>query len=106
MRKRRVVLAPEALADLAAISDWLRDEASATVARRYLARIKKRLAGLAHASERGTVRDDIAEGLRVIGIASSASVAFRVQDERVTVLRVVYGGQDWQSTLTTWRSAD
>lgn len=103
MRKRRVVLAPEALADLAAISDWLRDEASATVARRYLSRVKKRLAG---PSERGTVRDDIAEGLRVIGIASSASVAFRVQDERVTVLRVVYGGQDWQSALTTGSNDD
>ncbi|MCR6672682.1 type II toxin-antitoxin system RelE/ParE family toxin [Devosia ginsengisoli] len=101
MRKRRVVLAPEALADLAAISTWLREEASAAVAQRYLARIKKRLAGLAHASERGTVRDDVAKGLRVIGIAASASVAFRVQDDRVTVLRVVYGGQNWQSVLTT-----
>lgn len=70
------------------------------MARRYVGRIKASLAKLAFASERGTVRDEIMDGLRVVGILGSASVAFRVSEDRVTIFRVFHGGQDWQTALT------
>lgn len=100
MRKRRVELSPEALQDMEAIGLWLTEAASSVVARRYLARLRKRLSSLAYGSERGTVHDNLSSGLRMIGITATVSVAFRVKDDRVTVLRVVYGGQDWQAALT------
>ena len=31
----------------------------------------------------------------------SITVAFVVSDENVTILRIMYGGQDWQADLTT-----
>lgn len=99
MIKRRVVLSRLALADLRAITIWLTAEASGDVARRYIRRIREHLQRLAFASERGTVRHDVAAGLRVIGLFGNVSVAFRVKDDRVDIVRILHGGQDWKSDL-------
>ena len=100
MKRRRVILSAEAIADIEVIAAWLTEEASGAVARRYVGRVKASLAKFAFASERGTVRNEIMDGLRVVGILGSASVAFRASEDRVTILRVFHGGQDWQSALT------
>lgn len=106
MKKRRVVLSRQAIADISHIGIWLTQEASVAVARRYVGRIKTSLTDLALASERGTVRNEILDGLRVIGILGSATVAFRVSDDTVTILRVLHGGQDWQTALTAEDDVD
>lgn len=106
MKRRRVVLSAQAIADLQVIAAWLTKEASGAVARRYVSRVKASLAKFEFAGERGSVRNDIMDGLRVVGILGSASVAFRVADDRVTILRVFHGGQDWQVALTADDSQD
>jgi plasmid stabilization system protein ParE len=44
-------------------------------------------------------RDDIRPGLRVVGFERRATIAFRVEDDRVTILRIFHGGRDWQGSF-------
>ena len=46
--------------------------------------------------ERGTLRDDVRDGLRIIGFERNASVAFIVEDESVIVLRILGKGQEFR----------
>jgi len=54
---------------------------------------------LDYASERGTRRDDIRPGLRIIGFEGRVTVAFMVEAERVVVLRLFDGGANWENAL-------
>lgn len=44
--------------------------------------------------ERGTRRDDLRPGLRVVGFARRATIAFHVTDNTVTIDRILYRGRD------------
>ncbi len=46
------------------------------------------------AGERGTRRDDIRPGLRVVGFERRITIAFHVETNTVTIDRVLYGGRD------------
>lgn len=52
---------------------------------------------LATFPERGTLRNDLAPGIRVVGFERRASILFRVEGEVVRIFRVLYGGQDFPS---------
>lgn len=99
MIRRAVILAPEARADLLHLYDWIADAASPSTALSYVERIEAYLRSFDLASERGTLRDDIRPRLRVIGFERRLTIAFMVDPERVTILRVFYGGQDWETTI-------
>ena len=49
--------------------------------------------------ERGTRRDDIRPGLRVIGFERRATIVFQVLEDEVIIVRVFYGGQDYEAAL-------
>jgi len=97
--RRAVVYAPEAERDLADLYEYLADAASPAIAIAFLRRARTWLAGFDIASERGTRRDDLRPGLRVIGFERRVTAAFVVSDERVLILRLFYGGQDWGEAL-------
>lgn len=44
--------------------------------------------------ERGSVRDRVLPGLRIIGFERSASIAFRVTGDTVEILRILQRGRD------------
>jgi len=48
------------------------------------------------ASQRGHRRDDMLPGLRIVGFERRVTVAFTVDEDRVNILRLFYGGQDWK----------
>jgi plasmid stabilization system protein ParE len=107
---REVVFAPEARDDLMRLHKHLVETASPSVADRYLARLQAWFGGFAFAGERGTRRDDVRPGLRVVGFERRITAAFTVDTRRVVFLRVFYGGQDWSAVLsdqpettTLWR---
>jgi len=100
MKRRRIHYSPAAERDLEHIADWLADVASERTAIRYIQQIKWRVETLEHGAARGTLRD-AQTGLRVIGILTSVSIAFSVDDEAVNIQRVIYGGQDWLADLAT-----
>lgn len=64
----------------------------------YLGRIEQFIAKLELGPERGTRRDDIRPGLRTVGFERRLTVAFLVR-EQVTILRIFYGGRDWEGAL-------
>ena len=51
------------------------------------------------ASERRNRRDDIRPGLRITGYRRRVTIAFSVTETRVEILRIFYGGVDWEPLL-------
>lgn len=99
MNERRVVLAPEAGDDLTELYDWIAGRASPQVAMGYLERVEAFLGGLSVGSERGHLRGDVRPGLRIVGFERRLTVAFTVEEDTVTVLRVFTAGRDWESSF-------
>jgi toxin ParE1/3/4 len=97
VKRRTVIISPEARAHLLDLYDWIADAASPAIALGYIERIQAYLNGLDIASERGTARDDIRPGLRIVGFERRITIAFRVEPARVTILGVFYAGRGWES---------
>jgi toxin ParE1/3/4 len=70
-----------------------------SIALAYIERIETYCLGFDLAAERGHLRDDIRPGLRIVGFERRVTIAFSVDDARVTILRVFYGGRDWESAF-------
>jgi toxin ParE1/3/4 len=59
----------------------------------YIARIEKSCMSLQTLPERGTLREDLRPGLRVMGFERRVLTAFRVNSDSVAILRILYGGR-------------
>ena len=99
MKPRDIVFAPEARADLLALYKWISAKASPGVAMTYIDRIERYCSGFDLASQRGHARDDIRPGLRIIGFERRITISFTVTDQAVTILRLFYGGQNWDDDV-------
>jgi len=91
---REVVFAPEAQDDLLRLYDYIAVRSGPARARGYTERIASYCLDFATFPERGTRRDDLRPGLRVLGFARRVTIAFHVTTDRVTIDRVLYGGRD------------
>jgi toxin ParE1/3/4 len=96
VRTRAVTFSPEARDDLLALYDWIAAKAGPETALRYVERLESYCLGFSEASERGHRRDDIREGLRITGFERRVTIAFSVSDRQVTILRLFYGGENWE----------
>ena len=90
----RVVFSPEARADIVELYDYIAEASGAARALDYVERIERKCLNLAMFPQRGRSRSDVREGLRVIGFERSANIAFVIDERTVTILRILYGGQD------------
>ncbi len=100
MKERNVIFSPEAMEDLLALYDWIAEAAGPETAIAYIDRLEAYCLGFVAASERGHRRDDIREGLRVVGFERRITVAFTVDADRVTILRFIYAGRNWEGALS------
>lgn len=96
MQRRPVFFSKKAEGDLNWIYGTVASPAGPDIALRYVERIKRFCDGLDYASERGTLRNDIRPGLRIFGFENRVTIAFVAELERVVILRVFYGGANWQ----------
>jgi len=96
MRRRSVIQSKTANRDIVTIYFQIAEMAGHSIAERYVDRIEKYLSNFDLASERGTLRNDLMPGLRIIGFERRVTIAFTVEQTHVTVLRVFYGGKDWE----------
>jgi plasmid stabilization system protein ParE len=94
-----VVFTPEADEQLAALYRYIADTASPEIAARYTDAIVTYCEGLGTLPHRGVRRDDIRSGLRVTNYRKRAVIAFTVEIERVSIIGVFYGGQDYEAAL-------
>lgn len=99
MKRRIVEFSDDAIDDLNALYDWIADKADPVTALSYIERLEKYCRGFDVASERGELRSDIRPGLRVTGFEKRITIAFIVEDTRVVILRLFYGGRDWPELI-------
>jgi plasmid stabilization system protein ParE len=87
-------LSPEAIPDFQALYDYLWPGAGERIAAAYIGKLYAYCMELRTFPQRGARRDDLRLGLRIVGYRRKASIAFRVDGEVVTIVRVFHGGQD------------
>tara|TARA_R110000868_G_scaffold270254_1_gene529600 strand:- start:292 stop:609 length:318 start_codon:yes stop_codon:yes gene_type:complete len=93
----RIRYHPLVARDLDVIVRWILDYAGPDAAARKLAEIDAAIATLKAKPHKGSLRDEIAPGLRAIPAGRKAVIAFVVDDDAAEVLiyAVTYGGADW-----------
>ena len=89
-----VIFAPEAEEDLVSLFDYIFLNASPDRAFAYVERIRSYCLALSTFSERGSRREDLRPGLRIIGFERRVTIAFHVTASRVVVDRVLYSGRN------------
>jgi plasmid stabilization system protein ParE len=85
--------------DIVELLDYLVPLAGERISRAYVDRLIDYCAGFEVFPERGLGREDISSGLRIVGYNRKATIAFRVKNDAVTIIRIFHGGRDidWTS---------
>jgi toxin ParE1/3/4 len=96
----QIVFSSEAQNDLFDLYDYIAAHSSPERALTYIERIEEVCLGLETLPERGTRKDEVRPGLRIIGFERRVTIAFHVQSDRVTILRILYGGRDLSRALS------
>lgn len=91
--KYSVAFTRRAQADLHGLFDYLAARFSLTNAQRYVEQIEKTCLSLGTMPNRGTERSDLRPGLRTMGFRHRVTIAFRVEEDSVIILRILYGGR-------------
>jgi toxin ParE1/3/4 len=94
-----VVFTPEAEAQLIELYAYIAVEASPDIAARYAEGIVSYCESLSTFPRRGMIRDDLRPGLRVTSYRKRVVIAFEVDMQRVNIVGVFYGGQDYEAAL-------
>jgi toxin ParE1/3/4 len=89
----RVTFSPEAEADLADLEAYLAYRFYPGNAERFVARIAEACVALGHAPYRGSSREDLGTGVRVVGFERRASIYFRVTKDQIRIEGVFYRGE-------------
>jgi toxin ParE1/3/4 len=99
MRRFSVSFRPQAEADLFGLYRYIAAEAGYDVAGAYIDRIEAACLALETFPRRGTRRDDIRPGLRTMGFERRAMIVFQVSGSEVIIVRIFYGGREYERAL-------
>jgi toxin ParE1/3/4 len=91
---REVIFAPEALADLFELYDYIAADAGPVRAHGYTDRIVTTCRNLVTFPERGTRRDDLRPGLRTTTFRRRVTIAYHITGTQVVIDRIFYGGRN------------
>ena len=93
----RIRFHPLVARDLDAIARWILDYAGPDAAARKLAEVEAAIATLKTTPHKGSLRNEIATGLRAIPAGRKAVIAFVVDDDagEVLIYAVTFGGAEW-----------
>jgi toxin ParE1/3/4 len=89
-----VVFAPHARDDLRRLYLFIAERSGDNRAMAYIERIEAYCRGFEAFPARGTQRDDLFHGLRIVGFERRVTIAFHQAGEIVTIDRILYGGRD------------
>lgn len=95
----RVIFTPLAERQLDKLHSYITDHAGEARADGYIGRIIDFCNGFTTFPERGTRRDDLLPGLRVIGFERRVTIAFVITTGAVLVEGIYYGGQDFETAV-------
>jgi toxin ParE1/3/4 len=99
LKRYEVHFLAEAIDDIDALFCYIAEKASIEVADQYLARIEKLCLSLEFFPQRGTSVAGDVEGLRTMGFERRVTILFRVGQDRVDILRILYGGQNLEPVI-------
>jgi len=94
LKQYEVHFMAEAVNDLDSLFCYTAEKSSLEIADGYLARIERLCLSLGSLPKRGTAVAGNVSGLRTMGFEHRATILFRVGEERVEILRILYGGRD------------
>lgn len=94
----RLVYRPAARDDLDAIYDFIEPD-SRTRALNFMQDILERCRYLLAHPQLGPAREDLGEGIRLYPLRGRVVVAYRAFADRIEIVRVFYGGQDYAALL-------
>lgn len=98
MASRDLVYAIEAAEDLQSIYLHIASE-SPEAADRFVREIEARCEMLREIPEIGVSRPDLLEGARILTFRRRVVVVYRLSAEKVDVLRIFYGGGDYEAII-------
>jgi toxin ParE1/3/4 len=102
----KVRFRPEAEADLFSFYRYISSHSGLARAGDYIGRIEAACMALATFPQRGTKRDDLEPGIRTIGFERRATIAFRVADDTVQIVRIFYAGRDYEADFRDSEDGD
>jgi plasmid stabilization system protein ParE len=97
--RHRVVFTPRALRQLDELYRYITEQSGEARADNYVQRIVAFCQALETLPQRGTKRDDVRRGLRVISYKKRLQIVFSIEDDRVVIHGAFYGGQDYAASL-------
>jgi toxin ParE1/3/4 len=101
---QQIVFTPAARNDLFELYDYVADHSSPDTALGYIQRIKQACESLATFPNRGTLRNDLRPGLRVVGFERRINIAFRAHAGSVAILRILYAGRNMDSAFSEYEN--
>ena len=101
MKKYRIFRHPSVADDLADIAWLIADYAGTEIALRTIDEIETVIQKLSEVPHKGSLRNEIAHGLRAIPAADKGVVCFVVDDEHeaVRIMAIGYAGSDWARVM-------
>ena len=84
---------------LVALYRYIAEDSGLAIAGSYIDRIEAACLALVTFPKRGIRQDDIRLGLRTMGFERRATIVFQVTATEVTIVRIFYNGQDYESAL-------
>lgn len=91
---RPIVWRAAAQDDLLALHDWIAEQAGLRTALNYTAAIEHHVDKLSALPEWGPARPDLGPGIRTISYRRRTTIAYRVLEDAVEVVRLAHGGRD------------
>ena len=99
MKECGVVLSASAEAHLAAIHDYLVERADRETAQRVVDELIDRCLGLATFPNRGTLHDELGEGVRTVPFRRSATIGYVVAANDIVIVGVAWRGQRLEESI-------
>jgi toxin ParE1/3/4 len=96
----RVVLSERALQQLDSIFRYIEAAANVQTAADFVDLIVAHCEGFDKFPLRGSKRDEVRPGLRIVGFRKRVTIAFHVTETTVNILGIFYGGQDVEGALS------
>ncbi|HKH67359.1 MAG TPA: type II toxin-antitoxin system RelE/ParE family toxin [Reyranella sp.] len=96
---RRTRYSPHAARQLEDLYEYVTQASGPDRANAFVGSIVDYCDRLATSPHRGTRRDDLSPGLRIVGFRRRVTIAFSTTNESVEILGVFYGGRSFETLL-------
>ena len=100
MKAKAIVFRPEADADIFALYEYIAQlSGSIKTAYEFTQRVRSTCMKLEYFSERGTMRNEIKDGLRILIHEHKTVIAYFIHGDIVEITNIFHGGRDWESII-------